>query len=281
MRTAILSDIHGNPIALDAVLADIALRGGVGAYWLLGDYCAIGPDPAGVIERLLKLPNCIAISGNADRYVSTSDRPYPRVSDATAHPELIPLLAEVAGSFSWTAGHIESRGYLDWLRGLPADHRLTLPDGTRVLLVHAAPGTDDGDGLNPALTDADLEVVIAGAEANLICVGHFHMPMERRLNGVHMLNPGSVSNSFLADGRAGYAILTATGAGYNIAFHRVKFDREASIAAAERTANPGVRYVRQFLEGKVRAPWMDQWDGVSNVPLEADVIEAMKSAKTA
>jgi putative phosphoesterase len=269
MRIALLSDIHANPIALDAVLADIQARGAVDAYWLLGDYAAIGPDPAGVVERVLKLPNALYISGNADRYIATTDRPYPRVSDATTRPELIPLLAEVAGSFAWSAGHLESRGYLDWLRALTADYRLTLPDGTRVLLVHAAPGTDDGDGLNPALTDAELEVAIAGADADLICVGHFHIPMERHLNGVHVLNPGSVSNSFLPDGRAGYAILTATDTGYDVAFHRVKFDREASIAAAERSANPGIRYVRQFLEGKVCAPWMDYWDGVSYVPAES------------
>ena len=51
MQIAIIADIHGNPLALDAVLADIERRGGVEGYWLLGDYCAIGFDPAGVLDR--------------------------------------------------------------------------------------------------------------------------------------------------------------------------------------------------------------------------------------
>jgi hypothetical protein len=48
-RIAILADIHGNSIALDAALADIEAKGGVDAYWLLGDYAAIGFDPAGAL----------------------------------------------------------------------------------------------------------------------------------------------------------------------------------------------------------------------------------------
>ena len=61
MRVAVLSDIHGNSIALDAVLEDIEDRGGVDEYWLLGDYVAIGPDPVGVIRRLLALPNATLV----------------------------------------------------------------------------------------------------------------------------------------------------------------------------------------------------------------------------
>ena len=56
MRLALLSDLHGNPIALDAVLADIEANGGVDGHLVLGDLVAIGHDPAGVLERLFKLP---------------------------------------------------------------------------------------------------------------------------------------------------------------------------------------------------------------------------------
>ncbi len=57
MKIAVLSDIHGNSVALDAVLRDISSQGGVDAYWVLGDLVALGPDPVGVLERLSKLPN--------------------------------------------------------------------------------------------------------------------------------------------------------------------------------------------------------------------------------
>lgn len=67
MRIALLSDIHGNPLALDAVLADIAERGGVDAYWVLGDFSSMGYDPVGVLERVTKLPNAFFTRGNHDR----------------------------------------------------------------------------------------------------------------------------------------------------------------------------------------------------------------------
>ena len=62
MRLALLSDLHGNPIALDAVLADIDAMGGVDGYLVLGDLVAIGHDPAGVLERLVRLPGAPARS---------------------------------------------------------------------------------------------------------------------------------------------------------------------------------------------------------------------------
>ena len=77
MRVALLSDIHGNSIALDAVLSDIEQAGGVDEYWALGDLVALGHDPIGVVERLASLPGLSLVRGNTDRYVVTGDRPPP------------------------------------------------------------------------------------------------------------------------------------------------------------------------------------------------------------
>jgi predicted phosphodiesterase len=102
MQIALLSDIHGNSIALDAVLADIERVGGVDTHWVLGDLVALGPDQVGVLERLSALPNVHYTRGNTDRYVITGERPPPSPADAQHHPELLPVLAEVAGTFAWT-----------------------------------------------------------------------------------------------------------------------------------------------------------------------------------
>ena len=67
MRVAVFSDIQGNPLAFDAALADIAAAGGVDAHWSVGDAVAKGYDPVGVMERLLALPNLVAVRGNTDR----------------------------------------------------------------------------------------------------------------------------------------------------------------------------------------------------------------------
>src|SRR2546429_2069559 len=104
MRIALLSDVHGNSIALDAVLADVDECGGVDEYWVLGDLVALGHDPVGVLERIASLPAVRVIRGNTDRYVVTGGRPPPAVHDAMTDPDLVPVVAEIAGSFAWTTG---------------------------------------------------------------------------------------------------------------------------------------------------------------------------------
>ena len=116
MRVAIFSDIHGNTIALDAVLADISARGGADWYWVLGDLVAIGADPVGTLERLVALPAALFVQGNTERYVLTGERPYPSIDDALSDPKLLPRLVEVAHSFAWTQGAITAAGWFDCLR---------------------------------------------------------------------------------------------------------------------------------------------------------------------
>src|SRR5262245_66086980 len=118
MRVALLSDIHGNSIALDAVLRD-AIDQEINAYWILGDLVALGHDPVGVLERLVKLPNARFIRGNTDRYVVTGDRPPPYIYEVGSDPETLAIFGEIAGSFAWTQGAITAAGWLDWLRVVP------------------------------------------------------------------------------------------------------------------------------------------------------------------
>jgi len=257
MRIAILSDTHGNPIAVEAVLADIEARGGADAYWVLGDLAAVGYDPVGVLERLTALPNVRFVHGNADRYLVTGERPYPSYEDAAADPSLIPRLGEVSASFSWTQGYVTAAGWLDWLAELPFEQRMTLPDGTRLLGVHVAPDRNDGIGVHPRLSDADLRVMLDGCDADLVCVGHTHWPLDRALDGVRVVNVGSVSNPLAPDLRASYALLTATDSGYDIEHRRAPYDYEAVIQAVEMCRHPGGAYIIRLLRG-LQAPWWER-----------------------
>src|SRR5687767_7028457 len=180
MRLAIFSDIHGNSIALDAVLQDIAAQGGVDAYWILGDFCSQGHDPAGVLERVTLLLNPRFIRGNTDRYTASGTLPPPSLDDAVKDPVLLPVVVEIAEAFAWTRGCLSRGGWLDWLEHLPLEQRLMLPDGTRMLAVHATP-QNDTMVMHPRHTDADFDAAFGGCEADLILYGHIHWPFERQV----------------------------------------------------------------------------------------------------
>ncbi len=255
MRIALFSDIHGNSIALDAVLADIQAQGGVDAYWVLGDLVAIGPDPVGVLERLFELPEAYFVRGNTDRYVVTGARPKPTPEEVKADLHLLPVFAEVMGGFAWTQGAVTSTNWLTWLAALPLEQRILLPDGTRLLGVHASPGCDDGDGVHPALIETELYSLLSDCHADLVCVGHTHWPLDLRLNGVHLINLGSVSNPMTPDLRASYFILAADVSGYRIQQRRVEYDHQAVIAAVQRVQHPAADYIIRSMLGQHQHQW--------------------------
>ena len=249
MKLALLSDIHGNSVALDAVLADIAAQGGVDGYWVLGDLVAIGHDPVGVMERLTQLPNARFVRGNTDRYIYAGDRPAPSLLESEADPKLLPILVEVAGTLAWTQGALTANGWVEWLAQLPLEIEEVLPDGTRLLGVHASPGKDEGDGLAPDMSDLEMTASLLGCGADLICAGHTHRPVDRRVGRWHVVNLGSLSNpqmSAMFKG-ASYVMLTADTTGYQVEHRRVEYDRAAVIATLERQRHPGGAYIIRHL----------------------------------
>jgi putative phosphoesterase len=257
MRMAVLSDIHGNSIALDAVLADIQAQGGADMHLVLGDLVAVGVDPIGVLERITRLPDVRVVQGNTDRYVVTGERPYPTIDDVVADPSLAPRLVEVAHTFAWTQGALSTGGWLAWLESLPDELQSTLPDGSQMLAVHVAPGMLDGPGVHPRLSDAELGQLIGPATAELICVGHTHWPVDRRLGRQRVINPGSVSNPLALELRASYALIHASEEGFNVELRRVAYDVDAVVDAIIRSRHPSRDYILSHFR-RERYPW---WAG--------------------
>ena len=249
MKIAILSDIHGNSIALDATLADIETIG-VDEYWILGDIVALGPDPVGVLQRLTTLPNGKFIRGNTDQYVVTGNRPPPFPSDIGQDVETIRIFAEVAGTFAWTQGAITSAGWFDWLSQLPIELQITLPDQTKCLCVHATPGKDDGTGIDKDLLEDEICELLKGCFADLICVGHTHQQINRKAGPWHILNPGSISNPRPPILQASYAILDATNEGYKIEHRKVEYDRDKVIYQVQKLKHPGAEFIIQHMRGE-------------------------------
>lgn len=249
MKLGLLSDVHANRIALEAVLADGRSQG-VGTWWTLGDPVAIGPVPVPTLDLLTSVPNLRATRGNTDRYVVSRDRPPPYPGEVAAKPELLGLFAAVEGSFAWTRGALASHGWPDWLAGLPLESRATLPDGTRVLGVHASPGRDDGEGITPDRPEPELRAALAGAAADVVCAGHTHRPADWVIGSVHAVNLGSVSNPITDDLRASYVIIHADRQGHRVEHRRVGYDHAAVLDRVARSGHPGAEYLASFQRGE-------------------------------
>lgn len=257
MRVALLSDIHGNLLALDAVLADLQSKGGADEYWVLGDLVAVGPKPVEVLERLHNLPKVRFTRGNTDRYVTHEDRPPPYQKDAKANPELISKVVQIAEAFTWTRALVSSNGWFDFLSELPLELRVTLPNGTRFLGVHASPNMDDGKGVQAIMEDASMAKLLQNCEADLLCVGHTHWALNRMVNSVHVVNLGSVSNPMTPNLNATYALLEATESGYTLEQYAVSYDREAFIQQLADVHMPKdtQSYLTEVVQGKYVKDW--------------------------
>jgi predicted phosphodiesterase len=254
-RIAVLSDIHGNCIALDAVLEHIRRDGGADAFWILGDLSAIGYDPVGVLARLNGLPDVTIVRGNTDRYAVTGERPGPTPEQCQADPEMWPARVLVASSLSWTQGALRASGWADWMAELPLEFRTVLPDGTRVLCVHAAPGSDDALGLHPATSQDTLRSMAAQAGSDLLLVGHTHWAMSKVVDGVQLVNAGSVSNPFPPDLRASYLLLEADETATRLEQRRVAYDHQAVVDALHRVGHPAAGYIAGHMSGEHLPFW--------------------------
>ncbi len=255
MRAAILSDIHGNAIALDAVLDDIASAGGADEYWILGDLAALGPAPIPVLERLSELPNTRFVRGNTDRYVCNLLNPEEAAAKIEQSPQTARPAVRQLAMLCWAQGALVASGWLNWMAALGLEQRLTLPDGTRVLLVHASPGTDDGPGIRPTMTDDQIARLVEGCGADLIFTGHTHWQLDCTVGNIRVVNLGSVSNPWTPDLRASYYLLEADEAGYRLENRRVAYDCDAVIAQLQQIHHPGVYVLSAHFRGERLPPW--------------------------
>lgn len=231
MRFGIISDIHANLVALDAVLADM---GPVDQYWCLGDVVGYGPEPNECIQRLLDLDHAVII-GNHD-------------AAAVGQIPVRTFNGEARRAIQWTAS-VLTRESLAYLETLP--ERLEHDD---VLLVH---GSNRDPVWEYVTTKEQASELLAFTEQPYTLCGHTHIPSvfvrdaagtvlagrpddstELRLGSEHMIvNPGSVGQPRDGDPRAAYGVID-TGR-LSVEFHRVAYDipevqaRMRSVAAGE------------------------------------------------
>jgi len=244
----LISDIHGNLSALDAVVAD-GTEQGVTEWWMLGDLAAIGPEPAATLERLANLPNARFVRGNTDRYTVTGDRPFPHPEDVERDESLRELFDAVESSFAWTRDMLTPQWHA-WLVALPPQQRATLADGTQLLGVHASPASDDERGIQPSLTDDELTTLLAGADADIVCGGHTHLPTDRWIGAIRAINLGSVSNPITPDLRASYVLVADDAHGHLLTHRRVAYDHDEVLARIAKSSHPQADFLASFQRGE-------------------------------
>ena len=234
MRFAAIADVHGNHLALEAVLADIRAQG-ISDIVNLGDMLSGPLDARRTIEMLMPL-DAVNVLGNHDRYLL--DRP-----------------PEKMGSWDRPAFEALNTAQLDWLRAQP----MTQVYLGRVFLCHATPENDEIywlDTVHPdgtvALSPLDrIEQFARGITQSLILCAHTHLARAVQLrDGRMIVNPGSVGSPGYRDKHpfphvveagtpdARYAILEPTVGGWGVTFRHVAYDHEAMAALARRNNQP-------------------------------------------
>jgi putative phosphoesterase len=220
LSLVVLSDVHGNRWALDALLKEVE-RQPPDHYVVLGDLVADGPDPVGTLERLRALPNAAFVQGNTDRYLG----------DLAAIALPGSGWEDLIATWQWAA---DALGEADcrFLAGLPTDRLLDTPAGP-VLATHGLPGDDEGR-IEPEPRGAEGLERLEWHGTRVMLVGHSHVPFVLQGARGTAINPGSVGLSPQTGWRASYARVDLYPGGQVAVQHaQVTWDIAAYLAAFE------------------------------------------------
>jgi putative phosphoesterase len=231
MRIAIVSDIHGNRTAFEAVLADLRqtspdliLHG--------GDLPHGGASPAEIVDRIRDL-GWQGVVGNTDEMLWA---PHLLRESASQSPEIEPLFAAIE---EMTAATCEALGEerIAWLRSLPRAQV-----HAAMALVHASPKST-WEAPMPEASDAEFEAVYKELGQPIAVYAHIHRSFIRDVSGMIVVNTGSVSLSYDGDPRAAYLLLEDS----RPAIRRVEYDVDAEVKALSHCGLPHADWIAKIL----------------------------------
>jgi predicted phosphodiesterase len=234
MRIAVVSDVHGNALALDAVMTDLR-REAIDQIVCLGDAVQGGAQPAAVVARLREaaLP---VVMGNADAWLVTG-----RQTGAEAPPA-----AWMRAVREWSLTQL-SEADRRFVAGFPPVVEFALPAGKTLRCGHGSPRSFD-DVIRPETSDAEASALLGPLDVAIICGGHTHQQQIRRLGETLFFNPVSVGLPFRRDTGehpppifpwAEYAVLTVDSDGRErLEFRRASYDIGELCATIEGSGIP-------------------------------------------
>jgi putative phosphoesterase len=234
-RFAILSDVHGNAVALEAVRKDVHASA-PDFVAVAGDLVLNGPEPAAAVDLLreMEASGAVVVSGNTDIAVADFDysAAFPWMADGV--PETFQAATE------WANDALGDER-VQWLRRLPAERRLRADDGTMVLVCHASPGSQTA-GFDRALDPNVIVELVARTDARVIACGHTHMPEIRDLGWKVIVNAGSAGYIFDGDPTASWALIDIHDGEVTAEIRRTEFDALAVANGISARGLPGDVY---------------------------------------
>ena len=236
MRVVVISDMHGNDLAFEAVETDIQKQES-DQIVCLGDAIQGGPQPAAVVQRLRTL-NCPVVMGNADAWL---------ISGVETADEGIPSerLKKMGDIRNWSLSQLteDDRAFI---ANFQPTVTLNLEDGLDLLCFHGSPTSFD-DVILPAALDEVFQKFLGTYADHILTGGHTHAQQIRRNGDLFFFNPGSVGfayshyqpdGQFFADPWAEYAILTVEKGQISLELRRVPFDVQELIRIYRESGRP-------------------------------------------
>ena len=234
-RIIVLSDVHGNAVALAAVRA--ALRSEKpDLVAVAGDLVLNGPDPSGTVDLLreMEADGAAIVSGNTDVAVADFDyaAAFPWMTDGV--PEVFQAATE------WAHDELGDER-IAWLRRLPSERRFRADDGTMILVCHASPGSQTA-GFDQELEPSVTIERTARTDARVIACGHTHIAEVRDLGWKLIVNAGSAGYAFDGDPTASWARIDIDDGEIKAEIKRTEFDALAVANAISARGLPGDVY---------------------------------------
>ncbi|WP_432974025.1 metallophosphoesterase family protein [Dactylosporangium sp. CA-233914] len=254
MKIGLISDIHGNPVALDATLDALASEG-VDQIACLGDI-AYGPCPHQTLARVREA--CVTVvAGNGDTWLA--DPGAVEREPALRHRRLKPVRDQHVAALAWARAQLTDDD-LAYLGGLPLTAELPLNAAHTLLCFHGSP-RHNYDFILPTTSQRDIDDMLGGRVASVLASGHSHQQMLRRHHDFTLVNVGSVGRApirfpwpvWLPDARdlpdeethgeyravAEYVVITATDDAISIEFKQLALDAERVLAMTADSGIPG------------------------------------------
>jgi predicted phosphodiesterase len=233
MRIAVVSDIHGNLTAFEAVLADLR-QASPDLIFHGGDLAASGSSPREVVDRIREL-GWPGVLGNTDEMLFSPQKLKLFAEQSPRFQPLFPVVDEMA---AFTRAELGEERFA-WLRDLPP---VQLLEG--LALVHARPG-DLWRAPLPEDTDEELELAYGPLGRPVAVYGHIHRSFVRRTMHRTVANSGSVSLSFDGDSRAAYLLMDDSA----VSVRRVAYDVAHELDVLRRCGLPHWDWIARTIQG--------------------------------